>query len=80
MTTVRPIRDLDVPLPQLEADIRALTLRQAAARSHSPSDRLAYALDEWLVTHTEAPVSTAADYPEWAAAMAANQTTPKEAP
>jgi hypothetical protein len=40
-------------------------LADAAEHSHSPSDRLAYALDEWLITHPEAPVSTAADYPDW---------------
>jgi hypothetical protein len=58
---------------RLEADIRLLVARQracqlladAAEHSHSPSDRLAYALDEWLITHPEAPVSTAADYPDW---------------
>lgn len=54
----RPIGDLDVPLS-------VLTLRLAAARSASPSDRIAYALDEWLVTHPKA-CSTDADYPGWA--------------
>jgi hypothetical protein len=41
------------------------TLHDAAAHSHSPSDRLAYALDQWLVTHPDAPVSSPADYPNW---------------
>jgi hypothetical protein len=68
----------------MTADMRALPARQretaavatlhaAAAHSHSPSDRLAYALDEWLVTHPDAPLSTDSDYPTWAAALA---TTP----
>lgn len=55
---VRPIADLDVPLP-------VLTLQVAAARTHSPSDRIAYAIDEWLITHPDAPVSTEADYPDF---------------
>lgn len=61
----RPIKQLDVDLHALMANIAAATLHAAAARSHSPSDRIAYALDEWLVQHTEAPVSTNADYPGW---------------
>ena len=72
-TRPRPISDLDVPLSHLEADIKALAARQrtaqtlhdAAERTHSPSDRLAYALDEWLITHPDAPLSTDADYPGW---------------
>jgi len=70
----RPIDDLDVPLP-------VLTLQLAAAHSASPSDRIAYALDEWLITHPKA-CSTDADYPGWteqiAALAAANHRTPKE--
>jgi hypothetical protein len=56
---------MDVPAAQLVADMRARSQQQAvellhegASRSHSPSDRIAYALDEWLVTHPDAPVST----------------------
>jgi hypothetical protein len=57
---------LDVPLPVVDAQIAAVaTLHAAAAHTHSPSDRLAYALDEWLVTHPDAPVSSPADYPNW---------------
>lgn len=59
------IAALDVPLAVVEADARRLTLVDAEARTHSPSDRLAYRLDEYLVTHPDAPVSTAADYPAW---------------
>jgi len=67
---------LDVPLP-------ILTLQLAAAHTASPSDRIAYALDEWLITHPKA-CSTDADYPGWteriAALAAANHRTPKETP
>jgi hypothetical protein len=57
---------LDVPLAVVEAQTAAVTtLHDAAAHTLSPSDRLAYALDEWLVTHPDAPLSTAADYPGW---------------
>jgi hypothetical protein len=58
-----PIAHVDVPLP-------VLTLQVASAHTASPSDRLAYALDEWLLGHPEAPVSVDADYAEWAAALA----------
>ncbi|MFJ9037897.1 hypothetical protein ACIRF8_15055 [Streptomyces sp. NPDC102406] len=55
----------DRPAAEVEADVRRLTLVAAEARTHSPSDLLAWRLDEWLVTHPDAPVSTAADYPNW---------------
>ncbi|BBC30067.1 hypothetical protein SGFS_013610 [Streptomyces graminofaciens] len=71
----RPIEQLDVDLHALMANIAADTLHAAAARSNSPSDRIAYALDEWLVQHPEAPVSTNADYPGWTPTT----TAPKEA-
>lgn len=71
-----PIERADVPLSTLRermaADVRATVARQraqtltdAAKHSHSPSDRIAYALDAWLITHPEAPVSTIDDYPDW---------------
>lgn len=60
------IAALDVPLP-------LITLRLAAARTHSPSDRVAYAHDEWLITHPNA-CATDADYPEWAARLHALPT------
>lgn len=62
-----PIARVDVPLP-------VLALQLAAAHTKSPSDRLAYALDEWLIGHPKAPVSTDLDYPEWAAQLAALPT------
>ncbi|MCW7941608.1 hypothetical protein AAW14_06050 [Streptomyces hygroscopicus] len=90
-TPPRPVDTLESRIAaslQLEADVRAIVARQracqtladAAAHTHSPSDRLAYALDAWLVAHPDAPVSTLADYPAWAAAMAATNPTPKETP
>jgi hypothetical protein len=70
----RPIAHVDVPLP-------VLTLQLAASHTASPSDRLAYALDEWLITHPKAPVSTDQDYAEWAARLATLPTyhRPQEA-
>lgn len=59
-----PIERLDVPLATVEAEIACRILRDAAARTCSPSDRLAYALDTYLITHPEV-CSTAADYPGW---------------
>jgi hypothetical protein len=71
---ILPIAAVDVQLP-------VLTLRVAASHSASPSDCIAYRLDEWLVTHPDAPVSTDASYPTWAAALAAQPTyhRPQEA-
>lgn len=60
--SVRPIAQLDVPTADLVASLAATTLHAAAERTHSPSDRIAYAFDEWLVTHPKTPVSTDADY------------------
>ncbi|WP_306317311.1 MULTISPECIES: hypothetical protein [unclassified Streptomyces] len=56
------IAALDVPLARVET---AAILLEAAARTNSPSDRIAYRLDGWLVTHPDAPISTEADYPNW---------------
>jgi hypothetical protein len=76
-TTPRPISDLDVPLPtvqQLVARQRnCQTLADAAAHTHSPSDRIAYAHDAWLLSHPDACACTD-DYPAWAAALAARPT------
>lgn len=93
MTTVRPIRDLDIPLPELKAEaeelwaerdrrVAALNFRTAAERTNSPSDRIAFLLDAVLVRN-QVRVSVDADYPGWAehiaALQAANRTTRKEA-
>lgn len=68
-TPPRDIRDLDVPLEKLQADIaeqsNCAVLREAMTHTHSPSDRIAYSLDLYLVTHPDAPVRTDADYPGW---------------
>lgn len=65
------ISRLDRPLADLDADLKALATRrscqvlaEAAARTLSPSDRLACANSAWLLTHPEA-CSTSADYPNW---------------
>ena len=60
---------LDVPLPEVQAEACFLA---AAARTYSPSDRLACLLDIKL-QHPAVPLSTEADYPEWAAQFAARQ-------
>ncbi|MFZ3592245.1 hypothetical protein [Streptomyces sp. BH104] len=56
------ITALDVPTALVQ---RVAILLDATTRTHSPSDALAYRLDEWLVTHPDAPISTGADYPDW---------------
>ena len=60
---------LDVPLADVEAHMaeqrRIACLLVARVRSNSPSDRLAYAMDVWLIEHPEAPVSTNDTYPNW---------------
>ncbi|MDR3036173.1 MAG: hypothetical protein LBV78_24285 [Kitasatospora sp.] len=56
----RQIADLDVPLRTLAA---LAILLEAGDHSHSPSDQIAYRLDEHLVTHPDV-VTTTAD-PDW---------------
>ena len=71
----------DRPAAELAADIKAIVARQracqtladAAAHTHSPSDRIAYAHDAWLLSHPDACACTD-DYPAWAAALAAQPT------
>lgn len=62
--TANPIERLDVPAAQVAAQIACQTLREAAARTHSPSDRIAYALDAYLITHP-GTCSTPDTYPGW---------------
>ena len=57
---------LDVPVADIEAEACYLN---AAARTNSPSDKLACYLDIKL-QHPAVPLSTEADYPEWAAQLA----------
>jgi hypothetical protein len=49
---------------QSERDRQAAVLAEAARRTNSPSDRLAYAWDQSLIAHPEW-CSTDADYPGW---------------
>lgn len=66
----RPVRieDLDVPAAQVAAEAKTLkakrVLSEARSKSHSPSDRLAYAYDQYLITHPAA-CATGDDYPGW---------------
>jgi hypothetical protein len=57
-----------------QREAAAASFRQAAERTHSPSDRLAFSYDAWLVTHPDACAKDA-DYPgfaEWVAAREAD--------
>ncbi|MFI6103218.1 hypothetical protein [Streptomyces sp. NPDC051310] len=65
--TAADLSRLDVPAERVAAEA---LLRDARAHSHSPSDRIAYALDVYLVTHPDAPVSTESGDPEWDAWLA----------
>ncbi|WP_431983129.1 MULTISPECIES: hypothetical protein [Streptomyces] len=51
-------------LPPREKQRVQAVLKTAMARTHSPSDRIAYALDQALLQHPER-LSRAADYPGW---------------
>lgn len=73
-----PLHDiaaLDVPREQLEAEIAAHSFWKAQRRTEDPSEKAAFALDAWLVTHPQAPVSRDSDYPGWAEHIAALQAT-----
>lgn len=56
--------DWDRPAAEVAADAACIVLRQAREASHSPSDQIAFALDERLLAHPDA-VATEADYPNW---------------
>jgi hypothetical protein len=60
-TTPRPIAAL-VARQRQQAAVEAL--REGIATTNSPSDRIAYINDLWLIAHPEA-CSTDADYPTW---------------
>jgi hypothetical protein len=86
--TVPPrIEQADVPLATLQQQVAAIVtgqrnaqlLAEAADRTASPSDRIAYQLDAWLVRHPNAPVAQVADYPAWAAEMTARENANREA-
>lgn len=61
LTTAR----LDAPVADVEAHS---ILSAAASRTHSPSDRIAYGMDQSLWDHPEW-CSTEADYPGWKPGM-----------
>ena len=65
--TAADMARLDVPAEQVAAEAIA---RDAMARTHSPSDRIAYALDARLVTHPELIPSESGD-PVWDAWLTA---------
>jgi hypothetical protein len=72
----RPMREVDVPLPQLVHAVEHLAavacLLEARARTSSPSDRIAYDMGLHLIDHPEA-CATTEDYPDWPAQFAAIQ-------
>ncbi|MFH9765105.1 hypothetical protein ACH4N4_30770 [Streptomyces microflavus] len=63
---------LDVPLAAVELQVVCETTRKALAKTNSPSDRIAYANDLFLLAHPET-CATDADYPDWVAGDLAEQ-------
>ncbi|MER6601111.1 hypothetical protein [Streptomyces parvus] len=70
--TAADMERMDVPLADVELQTACETTRKAMARTNSPSDRIAYANDLFLLTHPEA-CSTGADYPGFDAWIAQQQ-------
>jgi hypothetical protein len=68
-TPTNPIERLDVPSAEVEAQCQVM--RDAFKASHSPSDRIAYAADLFLIEHPEACTPSTAAEPAWAAWVAA---------
>lgn len=58
----------DVPVDEVTRLAACETARKALAATHSPSDRIAYAFDLYLLGHPEA-CSTDDDYPGFADAI-----------
>lgn len=72
---VKPIAAVDVPAARVaEQAVACRVLAEAAAHTESPSDRIAYAFDQWLITHPDTQLATDADYPTWAAELASRPT------
>ncbi|MFG3136045.1 hypothetical protein ACGFZA_07460 [Streptomyces sp. NPDC048211] len=69
IVTPRTIAALDVPAAVVEQQLARDVCLKAMDKTFSPSDRIAYANDLYLLAHPEA-CSTDADYPEWAAGLA----------
>ncbi|MFF1709249.1 hypothetical protein [Streptomyces sp. NPDC058268] len=59
------IAALDMPAETVAAEAACLVLRQAARETNSPSDQLAYANDQYLITHPKVCLRDE-DYPGWA--------------
>lgn len=76
MTTIgippRTPQEWDVPAEQITARAACDVLRKAMAATHSPSDRIAYSQDLFLVAHPKA-CSTNDDYPGFADWVARQQ-------
>ena len=74
---IKPIAALDVPLPDVEAHMaeqgRIACLWVARLHTSDESEQAAFALDVRLI-ETHAAVATDADYPAWAAQLAALPT------
>ncbi|WP_432077752.1 hypothetical protein [Streptomyces sp. YPW6] len=64
--TAADLSRLDVPLAEVELQAACETTRRALAKTNSPSDRIAYAHDLFLLTH-RGVCSTESDYPDWVA-------------
>lgn len=75
--TAADIERLDVSLADVELQTACETTRKALAKTNSPSDRIAYAHDLFLLTHPGL-CSTEADYPEWVAGDLADQIRASE--
>ncbi|MGW0579808.1 hypothetical protein ACWD25_28450 [Streptomyces sp. NPDC002920] len=69
-----PITAVDVPTPLLVQQLAAARFEEAADRTHSLSDQLAFHLDAWLVTHPDDVKAATAEYPNWPAEFAAIKT------
>ncbi|MGW2048658.1 hypothetical protein ACWCPF_26255 [Streptomyces sp. NPDC001858] len=78
----RPIAALDVPADTVAAEadrmwaererrVAALHFEQAADRTKSPSEQIAFRLDAWLVKHPDDVRAAADAYPDWPAQFAA---------
>lgn len=70
--TAADMERLDVPLATVELQVVCETTRKALAKTNSPSDRIAYANDLFLLTHPGS-CSSDADYPDWVAGDLAEQ-------
>jgi len=79
---IRPIAAVEAEAREIWAErcrrVAALNFRMAAERTNSPSDRIAFYLDAYLVRE-QAPVSTDDTYPGWAEHIAALEAANRQA-